>query len=66
MHTTPRRVTKIIEPEPVVEGAGVQLTRSIATATLDEPIARYGPFVMKTKAEIEQALVDLRQGTFVS
>ena len=32
---------------------------------LNEPIARYGPFVMNTREEIEQALRDLRQGTFV-
>jgi len=32
---------------------------------LGEPIARYGPFVMNTREEIEQALRDLRQGTFV-
>jgi redox-sensitive bicupin YhaK (pirin superfamily) len=32
---------------------------------LGEPIARYGPFVMNTKEEIEQALADLRNGTFV-
>jgi len=32
---------------------------------LGEPIARYGPFVMNTQAEIEQALEDLRMGTFV-
>ena len=32
---------------------------------LREPIARYGPFVMNTREEIEQALRDLRQGTFV-
>jgi len=32
---------------------------------LHEPIARYGPFVMNTRQEIEQALEDLRRGTFV-
>ena len=32
---------------------------------LHEPIARYGPFVMNTSEEIEQALKDLRDGTFV-
>lgn len=32
---------------------------------LYEPVARYGPFVMNTKEEIEQALRDLRNGTFV-
>ncbi len=32
---------------------------------LKEPIARYGPFVMNTREEIQQALEDLRNGTFV-
>jgi hypothetical protein len=32
---------------------------------LHEPIARHGPFVMNTREEIEQALRDLRSGTFV-
>lgn len=32
---------------------------------LGEPIARYGPFVMNTQEEIERALADLRNGTFV-
>ena len=32
---------------------------------LGEPIARHGPFVMNTRKEIEQALEDLRNGTFV-
>ena len=32
---------------------------------LHEPVARYGPFVMNTREEIEQTLRELRQGTFV-
>ncbi|MGH7798035.1 MAG: pirin family protein [Candidatus Binatia bacterium] len=32
---------------------------------LGERIARHGPFVMNTSEEIEQALLDLRRGTFV-
>jgi redox-sensitive bicupin YhaK (pirin superfamily) len=30
-----RKVLQIIKPQPVIEGAGVKLKRSIATATLD-------------------------------
>jgi len=37
----------------------------LAGKPLNEPIARYGPFVMNTKEEIKQALADLRNGTFV-
>jgi redox-sensitive bicupin YhaK (pirin superfamily) len=37
----------------------------ISGKPLDEPIARYGPFVMNTQQEIEQALEDLKNGTFV-
>jgi redox-sensitive bicupin YhaK (pirin superfamily) len=32
---------------------------------LGEPIARYGPFVMNTRQEIEQTLKELRNGTFI-
>jgi redox-sensitive bicupin YhaK (pirin superfamily) len=37
----------------------------ISGKPLNEPIARYGPFVMNTQDEIIQALQDLRNGTFV-
>jgi redox-sensitive bicupin YhaK (pirin superfamily) len=37
----------------------------ISGKPLGEPIARHGPFVMNTAAEIQQALKDLRDGTFV-
>ena len=36
-----------------------------AARPLGEPVARYGPFVMNTRAEIEQALEDLRTGRFI-
>jgi quercetin 2,3-dioxygenase len=37
----------------------------MAGAPMGEPIVPYGPFVMNTRAEIQQALDDLRNGTFV-
>ncbi|MFA0833290.1 MAG: pirin family protein [Methanobacterium formicicum] len=37
----------------------------ISGKPLNEPIARYGPFVMNTPEEIEDALKDLQRGTFV-
>jgi hypothetical protein len=37
----------------------------VSGAPTKEPIARYGPFVMNTRAEIAQAVNDLNNGTFV-
>ena len=37
----------------------------ISGKPLNEPIARYGPFVMNTPKEIKQALKELQNGTFV-
>jgi len=47
--------------------AGANGTRFllISGKPLQEPIARYGPFVMNTEGEIKQALIDLKEGTFV-
>jgi hypothetical protein len=37
----------------------------VSGAPTNEPIARYGPFVMNTRAEIVQAVNELNNGTFV-
>lgn len=65
----------VTDPKLVVFGDGdhiiVRTTHTpvrfllVAGNPLHEPIARYGPFVMNTRQEIEQALQDLREGTFV-
>ena len=46
-------------------GAGGGRFLLAAARPLHEPIARYGPFVMNTRAEIEQTLEDLRTGHFI-
>jgi redox-sensitive bicupin YhaK (pirin superfamily) len=37
----------------------------ISGAPIQEPVAWHGPIVMNTKAEIQQAIRDLRNGTFI-
>lgn len=46
-----------------VSGARVLL---LAGRPIGEPIVQYGPFVMNTREEIEQALRDVREGVFTS
>lgn len=45
------------------EGAGLVL---LAARPIGEPIAQYGPFVMNTSAEIEQAIRDYQSGSFAA
>src|SRR2546427_11627213 len=46
-------------------GAGGGRFLLAAARPLHEPIARHGPFVMNTRAEIEQTLADLRTSNFI-
>ena len=68
--------TTISSPRLIVFGDGDDVKVStgatpvrfllVSGKPLHEPIARYGPFVMNTEEEIEQTLLELRQGTFVT
>ncbi len=55
MSSMPRRILRIIEPQTVVEGAGVRLKRSIGTRTLDylDPFLLLDHFQSKNRADYE-------------
>ena len=37
----------------------------ISGKPIEEPVAWYGPIVMNTKAELQSAMAELRDGTFI-
>jgi len=52
------------EKVEVVAGADGARFILLAGRPLREPVAQYGPFVMNTRAEIEQAILDYQSGEF--
>src|ERR1022692_4363127 len=55
MSIVARRIAQIIEPEPVIEGAGVRLQRSIGTPTLDylDPFLLFDDFTSGNPSDYE-------------
>ncbi|MNQ46011.1 Quercetin 2,3-dioxygenase [compost metagenome] len=50
--------------ELLLEAETQALVLLLSGEPIDEPIVGYGPFVMNSQAEIDQALADLRSGSF--
>jgi hypothetical protein len=51
----------------VTVGAGETGIRFLLVSgkPIEEPVAWYGPIVMNTKAELQQAVTELNDGTFI-
>jgi quercetin 2,3-dioxygenase len=65
--TVPRGTLAALGPGarlPVAAGAAPCRILVAAARPLDEPVARYGPFVMNSEAELRQAVVDFQAGRF--
>ena len=64
-HALPHRAAGILSDGDVVRVQagenGVQFLL-LAAKPIREPVVQYGPFVMNTREEIEQALADYRDG----
>jgi len=61
---TERQLALLDEGDAVTLGGGTDGGRALLLAArpLREPVAHHGPFVMNTRAEIEQAIDDYREG----
>ncbi len=62
--SSPRLVVLSAGDELVLETPQSARLMLAAAQKINEPIARWGPFVMNTPAEIEQTLAELRAGQF--
>jgi redox-sensitive bicupin YhaK (pirin superfamily) len=57
-------VLRADEPVEVTAGSGGASAVVLQGRPIGEPVAQYGPFVMNTKAEIQQAFDDYRRTEF--
>jgi redox-sensitive bicupin YhaK (pirin superfamily) len=65
--TTSKRSVLLLDPEaavPLVAGSDEVELLLLQGRPIAEPVSQHGPFVMNTRAEIEQAFVDYRRTRF--
>ena len=65
----PQQLARLVDGDSIVVTNTLNAEARIlilAAEPLGEPIVQYGPFVMNTREEIEQALADYRNGTLVA
>ena len=70
MNITMRKINRVINSQRTTEGGGFKVRRPFPTseisgAPLNEPIVRYGPFVMNTRQQIVDAVTDYQAGRLV-
>ena len=62
--TSTGAVVDASQPAPLVAGAEGAEVLMLQARPIGEPVAQYGPFVMNTEAEIQQAFADYRRTGF--
>jgi redox-sensitive bicupin YhaK (pirin superfamily) len=62
MNITLRKINRVINSQRTTEGGGLKVRR---LSPINEPIVRYGPFVMNTRQQIVDAVNDYQAGRLV-
>ncbi len=62
MNLTLRKINRVINSQRTTEGGGLKVRR---LSPINEPIVRYGPFVMNTRQQIVDAVNDYQAGRLV-
>jgi hypothetical protein len=62
---TRRRLCRQISSQAFLSWCRHEFARNRSGKPIEEPVAWYGPIVMNTEAELEQAYAELRNGTFI-
>ncbi len=62
MNLTLRKINRVINSQRTTEGGELKVHRLLP---INEPIVRYGPFVMNTRQQIVDAVNDYQAGRLV-